>query len=357
MAVKLRSTILSLGLGKVFFLALVISVPALASRDTVLELFRNAKYEEARLNMEQGAEGFQAGEATLWQVRLADDPANALVMLREGLDDGRLPDPVRIRMGLEIADIEFGLGHYQASLQALAPFLEQDQGNLPGELYLRAALSIRALGNLQKAREMLASVKPQDQAFLLARFYLGDIALQQKDAALALRYFDSATGGGGSDPHPRIAGGQWRALRAEGREQEAVDLERALARENMGSLAMLEIQRMRREQQEELAAMTPAEGSTQAERQAEPVRGRYALQLGAFSDRGLALEFLRRYRRQLPDLRIDEVRDARGQFLYKLRTGSFVNPALARHEAERLKNELDMDVIVADLTGPTNGND
>ncbi len=77
MAVKLRSTILSLGLGKVFFLALVISVPALASRDTVLELFRNAKYEEARLNMEQGAEGFQAGEATLWQVRLADDPANA----------------------------------------------------------------------------------------------------------------------------------------------------------------------------------------------------------------------------------------------------------------------------------------
>jgi tetratricopeptide (TPR) repeat protein len=342
---------------KFFILALLISVPALASRNAVDSLFRNGKYEEARLSLEQSSDDFRAGEATLWQVRLATQPAPALEMLREGLADERLPESVRIRMGLEIADIEFGRGNYQASLQALAPLLDEDEGALPGEVYLRAALAIRALGNLQKAREMLASVKPQDQAFLLARFYLGDIALQQKDASLALRYFDSATGGADSGPHPRIAGGQWRALRAEGREQEADDLENALGQNNQGSLAMLEIQRLRREQQEELAAMALEDETSQATDQASPARGRYALQLGAFSDRGLALEFVKRYRQQLPDLRIDEVRDERGQFLYKVRTGSFVNPALARNEAQRLADEFDMDVIVADLTGPSSGND
>jgi len=353
----LRKTLTSAGLVKLFLLAVVVSVPALASRDSVEDLFRSAKYEEARLALEQGVEGFRAGEANLWEARLATNPAHALVVLREGLADERLPAAVRIRMGLEAADIEFGLGNYQASLQELAPLLEHDAGNLPGDVYLRAGLAIRALGNLQKAREMLASVKPQDQAFKLARFYLGDIALQQRDAGLALRYFESATGGTEAVPDPRVAGGQWRALRTEGREQEAGQLERDLGQKSQGSLAMLEIQRLRREQLEELAAMIPVEGPVDTVGQKEPARGRYALQLGAFSDRSLALEFLTRYRPQLPDLRIDEVRDDRGQFLYKVRTGSFVNPALARTEARRLADELGMDVIVADLTGPAGGND
>ena len=74
-----------------------------------------------------------------------------------------------------------------------------------------------------------------------------------------------------------------------------------------------------------------------------------AMQLGAFSDRALALEFHRRHVRQLPDLRIDKTRDARGQFLYKVRTGSYVNPALARTDARELARRLDLEVIVAEL--------
>ncbi len=335
-------------------LALLISMPALAALDTVAGLFQETRYEEARLALDQGGEGFRAGEATLWQIRLATDPAEALVLLREGMDDDRLPAAVLTRMALETADIEFGLGHYLSSLKALTPLLSEDQGELPGDFYLRAGLALRALGNLQKAREMLASVRPQDQAFQLARYYLGDIALQQKDAGLALRYFESAVGGPGSAPHPRVAGGRWRALLAEGREQDASALEQALTRNDPGSLAMLEIQRLLREQQEELAAMALPDSTDQGVLGDKPPHARYALQLGAFSDRSLALEFLRRYRQELPDLRIDEVRDERGQFLYKIRTGSFVNPALARTEARRLSGRLDMEVIVADLSGPAN---
>ena len=154
-----------------------------------------------------------------------------------------------------------------------------------------------------------------------------------------------------------MAGGRWRALLDEGRDDEALALENALATDAPGSLAMLEIQRIRRAQEEELAAMTPGDSTQPEVGNDAAARGRYAMQLGAFSDRGLALAFMRRYSDQLPDVRIDEVRDARGQFLYKVRTGSFVNPALARTEAKRLKRLLDIDVIVADLSGADNRTD
>jgi hypothetical protein len=338
---------------RIAVLALSLSLPALAALETLTDLFQEAQYEEARQSLDQEAEGFRAGEETLWRVRLTTEPAEALVMLREGLADKRLPTAVRIRMTLESANIEFGLGNYQSSLKVLTPLLNESEGSLPGDVYLRAGLALRALGQLQRAREMLASVKPQDQAFLLARYYLGDIALEQKDAGLALRYFESAMGDPGSGPHPRISGGQWRAFLAEGRSQEAADLELALGRYYPGCLAMLEIQRLRRQQQEELAALALPDSLSLDLDGDDQSRGRYALQLGAFSDRGLALEFLRRYREQLPDLRIDEVRDDRGQFLYKIRSGSFVNPALARTEAKRLAGQLDMEVIVADLSDAT----
>ena len=336
---------------------LLVSVPALAALDTVAGLFQEARNEEALQALEQGGEGFRAGEATLWEVRLATDPEKALLMLREGLADKRLPDAVRVRMALESGNIEFGLGHYQSSLKVLTPLLAADQGVLPGDVYLRAGLALRALGQLQKSREMLASVKPQDPAFLLARYYLGDIALEQRDANLALRYFESATGGSGSSTHPRLAGGMWRAYLDENRDRDAAQLEQSLGRDHPGSLAMLEIQRLRRKHVEDLAAMTLPDSVDTKDHGNEASRGRYALQLGAFSDRGLALEFMRRFRNQLPDLRIDEVRDQRGQFLYKVRTGSFVNPALARTEAKRLARQLDLEVIVADLSGASGRTD
>lgn len=339
------------GLARVVGLSFLICLPALGALDTVAELFQSGRYGEALVSLEQGGEGLRAGEASLWQARLTEDPQEALLILREGLADKRLSEQAKTRMILETANIEFGLGHYQSTLKALSPLLNKEQGAVPGDAYLRAGLSLRALGSLQKAREMLASVKPRDPSFLLARYYLGDIALEQNDSGLALRYFDSAAQAGSAGASHRIAGGRWRALLGEDRQSDADDLARKLAQDAPGSLAMLEIQRIRRAREEELAAMAPVVPSDLEDQENAKPRGRYALQLGAFSDRGLALEFMRNYRDQLPDVHIDEVRDERGQFLYKVRTGSFVNPALARTEARSLARELDIDIMVADLSG------
>ena len=96
---------------------------------------------------------------------------------------------------------------------------------------------------------------------------------------------------------------------------------------------MLEINSFLNRERDDLAARAAtalADTATSAEDQIVTVNtreGRYAIQLGAFSDRGLALAFLRRYADQVADLHIDEVVDERGQFLYKVRAGAFVNPA------------------------------
>ncbi len=82
----------------------------------------------------------------------------------------------------------------------------------------------------------------------------------------------------------------------------------------------------------------------------EDLSGRFALQFGSFSDRSLALRFVQRFQSQLPDIRIDQTQDEHGQFLYNIRTGSFVNPALARTEAARLRRAHSIDVQVTDLS-------
>jgi tetratricopeptide (TPR) repeat protein len=329
--------------------------PALASRSDLSTAFRQGRYGEAREILESEGTDFRPGEEALWRSRLARDPEQALDFLSEGLRTRGLPDPVRVRLALDAADIEFGRAHYRASLRHLQPLVEQVSDTMPGEVYLRAGLALRALGDGQRAREMLASVKPADPVFHLARYYLGDIGLDSDDTALALRYFEAArtpaAGPGGSRP----AAGLWRALRAEGRDDEAARLVADLQEQDPGGLAMLEIRRRLRDRREEMEAAAgpdPAD-ETIIDRPQED-RGRYALQLGAFRDRALALEFQRRFRESVPDLRIDSVRDDQGQFLYKVRTGSFVNPALARTEAKRLSDRLDIDVIVAELSDSGN---
>ena len=326
-------------------------LPAVAAITSVVGLFEAGDYDEAAGMLADNSDGARGGEQALWRARLATDPAVAISLLAAHLSDRQLPAQVRIRLALELANIQAGLGHHGAVLTVLMPLINTDEASLPGVVYLRAGLSLRATGRLQQAREMLASVRPGDPEFVLARYYLGDIGLEEKDATLALRYFEAAAKAADKSGQARLAAGLWRAYMAHDQADKAQDLASKLSKSDPGSLALLEIGRLRQMEADERrarAAATPQNDETVA-----PVRdltGRYALQIGAFSDRGLALEIVERYSNQLPNLRIDKVRDARGQFLYKVRAGDFVNPAMARSEAKRWARRLDIDVIVADLS-------
>lgn len=332
-------------------LLLLAAWPTLAGLSSVAGLFQAGEYAEARKALADLDQDARPGEELLWRSRLATRPTEALGLLEPALQEDRFSTELRIRLALEVAEIQAGRGNHREALDALAPLLGDDIAELPGAVYLRAALSLRARGKLQQAREMLASVRPADPLFVLARYYLGDIGLEQDDAALALRYFEAAAEATNEAGAGRLAAGLWRARMASGQEEQAAQLLQDLQQQDSGSLALLEIRRLVQAEADERDARNAVAPNNAPVPQVIDTSGRYALQLGAFSDRGLALDFVKRYKAQLPDLHIDQLRDERGQFLYKVRTGDFVNPALARSEAKQLEQRLGIEIIVADLTG------
>jgi hypothetical protein len=209
---------------------------------------------------------------------------------------------------------------------------------------LLAGLAARAVGDAERAERLLAGVRQGDPAFGEARLLLGEISLDRGDAERALRYL--TTDGVG----PRARAGRWRALRQLGDDAAAAALLSDMEDDDAGGLALLDVHRRQLADAEErtarLTGPDDAAADTVATRPA--LAGRYTLQLGAWSDRSRALDMVRRHAQQLPDLRIEEARDARGQILYKVRTGAYDNPALARTEAERLRSRLGLDVFVTD---------
>lgn len=330
---------------------LVLAGTAAGALLEVASLYERGDYEAAKTALEAGDDGARGAEELLWRSRLQSDPQRALDLLGEAAEQRHLPPQVRIRVALETAELKAARREPGAVLRVLAPLLREENVALPGAVYLQAGSAYRALGDLQRAREMLASIRPDDPAFVAGRSLLGEIGLQQNDPTLALRYYRSAASQSAGDVDLVIGAGLWEALRRTGAHEEADRLVAELRSRRSGSLALLEIERVLRSEKEELElrgapAATPVDSVLA---RSEDRTGRYCLQLGAFSDRGLALELQQRLADQVTDLRIEQVQDARGQYLYKLRTGSFVNPALAYTEAVLLEKRLGIDVIVADL--------
>ncbi len=334
----------------IFFL--VLGIPTLAGMRQVSGLFAEARYEEARQSLINSGSNALPGEETLWRSRLAEDPDAATAFLKASVEDLTIPESTRVGMALQMAQIFFARGQYEMTYETLKQLFEQTESVLPGEVYLLAGLTMRQSGNNQRAREMLASVKPKDPAFATARYFLGDISLENNDSELALRYFESGQKGASSGDFSRLKAGQWRALRASGNDDAAEKLLEQLKTESPGCLALVEIGRILLREDDDNSARIASASAARPDTVvtvADDDNGRYTLQLGAFSDRALALEFKRQHLQQIPDLQITEERDSMGQFLYKLRFGSFVNPALARSEAQRRKKSLGMDVIVVEL--------
>ncbi len=337
----------------VLLLCLVFFLPTLAGMQQVKDLFGHGNYEEARQLLKTGSDDHRPGEEALWTSRLFAEPGAVADLLIEKIKDTGIPETTRQGMSLQLAQIHFARGQYTKTHTVLNELITASPQNLPGEVYLLAGLTQRTSGNLQAAREMFASVKPEDNAFAAARYYLGDIGLENNDHELALRYFESGQKNATEEEFSRLKSGQWRALRAAGKDQEAEIILGELRRDSASSLALVEIGRVLQIEDDKnsarVAAILEAQADSIATRPPETT-GRYSLQVGAFSDRGLALEFKNQHQETIPGLSITQIRDNRGQFLYKLRFGSYVNPALARSEAQRQKNKLGIDVIVVELS-------
>jgi cell division septation protein DedD len=377
-ACRARLAALVLVLGAAF------AMPAAAGITQVADLFAAGSWEQARAQAAGDDSGARPAEALLWRSRLAKDPATAIELLQEGLRQKRLGKPVRARLALEIADLELGRGHPAEALTALSPLLDDGGDDLPGHVQLVASRALVALGRGPRARELLAAVRTADPAYAQSRALLGDIAMLQGDGAGALRWYDAADQAD-TELRRRTVAGRCRALLRSGRILDVQAAEAQLAALDDGSLALVEIRRALREHSEQAASLQspsvsgaasrPRSEASASERAPEPEvtapereapeppaptpedarpaeEGRYTLQLGAFTDRGRALEFRQRLVGSVPGLAIEEGRDPRGQSVYRARTGAWSDPASAGEAAVELGRKLGLDVIVVDRQAP-----
>ncbi|MFN2369550.1 MAG: SPOR domain-containing protein, partial [Candidatus Krumholzibacteriia bacterium] len=311
--------------------------------------FRAGRFTEAREALDQPAADLDEGRTLLLKAYLARRPGAALPALEGAVAALGPADPVGAAAAADAAAIRFAQGRHREVLTTLQPLLDRGAEAAPGRALVLAGLSRQALGDKEGAAGLLATVKPGDPEFAAARAALGNLALADKDPAKALRYYENA------DDETRTGAGRWRALRLAGRDDDAEQVRLRLAERDAGGLALLEISRVQRAAADEdaarLAQEAPPAGAQNPAAAATPADGRYTLQLGAFSDRGLALAMMRQFGAQVPSLRIDTERDARGQFLYKVRSGAYVSPARAKDAADALKRSLGVDVFVAELGG------
>ncbi|MBD3221582.1 hypothetical protein GF314_10100 [bacterium] len=287
----------------------------------------------------------------LWRQRLAAEPEAAVDLARTQVRDRELTLEHRVQAALDGGSIALARGEIETAWQLLSPLLDVAPDRVPGAMYLLAGQVQHQAGNRHEARQMLASVRPGDPAFLPARTLLGRIGLEAGDNELALRYFESAVRREQAEPGPELLAGAWRALRLLGRDVEARDVARQLLAEHPASLAALEVRELQRRENEEIAAVTDSLDTDAPEVLDEVDPGQYTVQLAAFRDRSLALQFVQRWQVELPDLTIARELDDLGQPLYKVQTGRFVSHAQARTEVARLEREHGLEAFVAGGAG------
>ena len=315
----------------------------------VADLFRQGRYLDARqvMSTEPGGDGAPVADR-IWRQRLQTEPDRAYELALDQVRDRELPTSLRVQAALDGANIELARRRPEAAWQLLQPLLEVEVDNLPGDVYLLAGRTLRLAGDRQRAREMLASVRPEDPAFASARELLGRIGLESGDSDLALRYFESAERHVEGAARADLLAGRWQALRLLGRDVEARDAAARLLREHPGSLAAMEVSDQRREERDELAALADTLDTAAPEQLAPSTTDRYAVQLAAFRDRSLALQFVARWQPEIPDLRVVSQFDELDQPIYKVHTGSFVSRAMARSEVQRIEREHGIAGFVAE---------
>lgn len=332
----------------VLVLCTTVGVAADGTLDDVIAGVADARYDDARAALDAwAAREPDAPELQLWGQRLASDPDRAVELAISQARDRNLPRHQRVAAVLDGASIALAADDLESAWSLIEPLVSQPDASLPGEVYLLAGLTLHQAGEAQRAREMLASVRTDDPHFSTARSLLGRIGLEVGDTDLALNYFETALRRVDDRAQPDLVAGRWQALQLLGRRDEAARAYDELVERFPTSLATMEVRGRQRRDDEELASAVDTLGTTAPEVLEPRSAGSYAVQLAAFRDRTLALQFVRRWQAELADLRVEREEDELGQPIYKVRTGRFVSDAQARTEVARLQREHNLEGFVA----------
>ncbi len=310
--------------------------------EQIERLMRGGHYDLAReIYEDRVARGEALDQEARWLgAQLSADPEEFDRRVHDLLQRGGTEDPRR-RTWITARAIEhFAQGRYQTAVDLLQGVDEAQLFDDPrAPLFLGMAL--QALGQNREADLVFARVSELHPAHAAAVVLRAELAARKGDTR-------SARGLAGAVADDPDYGAQARLILAqvalaEGRKDEASDW----------------MQRIRRDFPEAVegswtvtADQPPPERVEGFEqRDAPDPRRDYALQLGAFRDRSLALRYARRLMGRVEGLRI-EVDRRESPPWYRVVCGSFVTRVQAQREAARLAEEQ----ISALVLGPGRGN-
>jgi tetratricopeptide (TPR) repeat protein len=324
---------------------LLVAVGVLAQGDLVERIeriFREGRYDLARDLLDDHERNGQpmTEELIWWRARLERDPDR---FDRLALDvSNRHPDAARrIEATLARAREHFARGRYRMAVELLDPLAQAPDTGGDGRVLLWLAMAEQASGQAGAALRNLRAIEESDPSHAMAQALLADLALRGGRLEAA-------------DEHARLA------LSA-GDDVAAIALS-VLAR----SAVARGDERAAREAQQRLRERAPSsaelqwvvgDGEARDPVESPPVaevvdgeRRTFALQLGAFRDRSLALRMVQSQRELLDEVRIEVDRSQEAP-LYRVVGGAY----LTRAQAEAAQAELAARGMQVLVLAPTRG--
>ncbi len=198
----------------------------------------------------------------------------------------------------------FARGRYLTSIELLDALPASARRRNP-EATLFAGMASAAVGEVRSARERLLEIDESSEAFAMSRTLLAQLSLRAGDPRGALKEAETALSTGDEDVAVQALYVRAQALEQMGEVDRAQRTREEILRRWSRTAEAAWVR------EERLHSSTPAtssEGSGISEVESPTLRRSFALQLGAFHDRSLALRLARSMKTQIEELRIE--RDA-----------------------------------------------
>jgi tetratricopeptide (TPR) repeat protein len=310
-------------------------------RERLERLVRSGRYDLAlQLVEDQEQRGVSIGVDARWiGARLTPDPERfeqraAELQAQLGRDDPRAWD-----VALSRAQEQFARGRYQTAYELLRDLPAEASLAKPG-VALFAGMSAASLGEMQTARQALESVAESSAQAGMAQALLAELSLREGRLDLARAHAERAR-----RADPRRVGAQ--ALHVQirvadrgGDPERARQLRQALLREFPRSAEAVWLREAGEPRLEEDSV------SRVLEVEAPRPRQDFALQLGAFHDRRLALKLASQLAGQIPDLRIEVDLETEPAW-YRVVAGRYVTRAQADGALDALRRRGQEGVVLS----------
>jgi tetratricopeptide (TPR) repeat protein len=254
-------------------------------------------------------------------------------------------DPATQAMLFEMAREQFARGQYVGALERIRALPPDAAERLP-QLPIFSAMAAQAVGELRAARQELEAISSRHPEYAMSRILLADLLLRLREAPLALEQAEAAWKADAEGVGAQALYLQGAALTQLGRHDEARKTHEELSRRFPHSAEAARAP-------EAPAAVSQAAGEVEIPESPSPERRvHFALQLGAFRDRSLALRLGERLRGQVEELHIEHDMSANPPW-YRVVAGSFATRAAAEAELKKLRQrDIESILLAPGQSGP-----